>query len=987
MDLINKKIRYLPKKDKGSGPYEELFQEGVSRLQDLSKNHWTDYNEHDPGVTILENLCYTLTDMLNKNETAVENVLTEGKGQALTSGDNSLFVDRDILTTNPVTPKDLSRVLMDSVHNVKNVWVIPLKNELQQLDGCYRIEVQPYDYPEPSDPEFGYKIAELPNRIRAVFHQHRNLCEQLAEVVLLRPLELKLKMTLSLVEHINGERALANVFYDLQNHIAKTIDFFSLSHELNRLDHSDGFKVDTPLNQIFNGPALTHGFVPEDELEPRTKYIDLRDLMRKVTETTHQHVDGLHHSVLGIDAFQLFAKSDQGWEALKGMEGQMLIPVPEDRVPELTINYSLPGELRFRQAEIDYKADLTEVRKQLTYRQGQEYGNFRSVADSKKTTGIPAGKNDQIATYFSIREQFPSIYGVGSYGLSGEESEQRYAQAWQLKGYLLPFDQLMTNGLAQLRHLYQMFDMKGKAAPSYTYQVLDDADQLEPLIEKQFHDADPMPKNWESVLEQLNEQHDPRRMKRQHGVANHLLARFNESFSRYVLRNINTKSYGKALKEEAFESELLNLKRRFLSQYADLSYHRLKAKNLWAREEEIPRLVQKIGLLLGIENTERRMLHRKVSEAGLVQEESQEVSDLMLPYQDRLFAKEELDLEALKALEDLESEDTRLQETVFFTGDSDRLLDTVVSRGLLLDNYTIHHNAKAAAKPYFVTLQIGEQPGDRQLIHMAATEEEAELARDTMQSKLWDLSHESEGVYLLEHLALTPPMQLTRFGFQFKIEPNTSHCLEFKHTELKTYAARWKTLDRIIQLPLNKQHHIFVPHEADGKNFVAIVDDQEAILAKAIVDNSDQAQQFAKQLIQKLEALPSEDATLTELITESSGTTQVGGETIPDDFFAYRMSFIMPSWPARFQRYKFKTQFRRLVQEHAPAHVAADTLWLPYEQMREFEELYAQWQALPPYVPAEVGAEQAAETTDVTAQRDECTLALIRFLQQIRSSY
>ena len=51
---------YIAKKAKGSGEYEDLYLEGVELLQKLSGAIWTDYNEHDPGVTILENIVYTI---------------------------------------------------------------------------------------------------------------------------------------------------------------------------------------------------------------------------------------------------------------------------------------------------------------------------------------------------------------------------------------------------------------------------------------------------------------------------------------------------------------------------------------------------------------------------------------------------------------------------------------------------------------------------------------------------------------------------------------------------------------------------------------------------------------------------------------------------------------------------------------------------------------------------------------------------------------
>ena len=43
--------------------YEQLRVEGIQHLEDLATFIWTDFNVHDPGITILEVLCYAITDL------------------------------------------------------------------------------------------------------------------------------------------------------------------------------------------------------------------------------------------------------------------------------------------------------------------------------------------------------------------------------------------------------------------------------------------------------------------------------------------------------------------------------------------------------------------------------------------------------------------------------------------------------------------------------------------------------------------------------------------------------------------------------------------------------------------------------------------------------------------------------------------------------------------------------------------------------------
>ena len=43
--------------------YSFLKQKGIEYVQQLAGKIWTDYNEHDPGITILEELCYAILDL------------------------------------------------------------------------------------------------------------------------------------------------------------------------------------------------------------------------------------------------------------------------------------------------------------------------------------------------------------------------------------------------------------------------------------------------------------------------------------------------------------------------------------------------------------------------------------------------------------------------------------------------------------------------------------------------------------------------------------------------------------------------------------------------------------------------------------------------------------------------------------------------------------------------------------------------------------
>ncbi|MCD6063682.1 MAG: hypothetical protein K0R82_1593, partial [Flavipsychrobacter sp.] len=108
--------------------YELLRQTGIEYLQKLSGKIWTDYNVHDPGVTMLELLCYALTDLGYRTSFNIADLLTDS-GKAAPSKTGSFFSAKKILTSHPVTIADYRKLLIDQVPGLRNVWFLTNDNE------------------------------------------------------------------------------------------------------------------------------------------------------------------------------------------------------------------------------------------------------------------------------------------------------------------------------------------------------------------------------------------------------------------------------------------------------------------------------------------------------------------------------------------------------------------------------------------------------------------------------------------------------------------------------------------------------------------------------------------------------------------------------------------------------------------------------------------------------------------------------------------
>lgn len=109
----------VPAKD-----FYRLRREGIGHIEHTGSAEWTDYNLHDPGITILELLAYTITELAYRTNLPIEDILASAAGATPDEPypDQTFYSARSILTVNPTTADDFRRLLID-VDSVRNAWV------------------------------------------------------------------------------------------------------------------------------------------------------------------------------------------------------------------------------------------------------------------------------------------------------------------------------------------------------------------------------------------------------------------------------------------------------------------------------------------------------------------------------------------------------------------------------------------------------------------------------------------------------------------------------------------------------------------------------------------------------------------------------------------------------------------------------------------------------------------------------------------------
>src|SRR5690554_5102028 len=101
--------------------YNLLLKQALGNVEKLGSDLWTDYNVHDPGIMMLENLVFAATEMAYKTGMPIADHLAE---ELQKGGQNqAFFTAAQTLTINPVTLNDFRKLLIDA-NGVHNAWLV-----------------------------------------------------------------------------------------------------------------------------------------------------------------------------------------------------------------------------------------------------------------------------------------------------------------------------------------------------------------------------------------------------------------------------------------------------------------------------------------------------------------------------------------------------------------------------------------------------------------------------------------------------------------------------------------------------------------------------------------------------------------------------------------------------------------------------------------------------------------------------------------------
>lgn len=573
-----------------------LRQKGIEYIESLGSGVWTDYNAHDPGITILEVLCYAITDLGARTSLPLKTILAEK--------DNPNYLREQFLTAEkalpikPVTARDYRKLFID-IEGIKNAWLKKHKRKVYADCKHNKLAYKPFEIKEKYKKEFELnglydvlielddlepgvfntqtkrkkETKRLKEEVRKVYQRHRNLCEDLVGIDPVEEHPVTVCAIIELKPDVDEEKVHAQVLYTIDEYLSPSLRFYSLKDMLKK-----GYGTD----EIFDGPLLEKGFLDdkelqETELRKEVRLSDLIDLIQKIE---------------GIDLIRDISIDDRGGE--QGSKQTWNLCIPTGKKPQRCEKSSFSYYKEFLPLNIDQKktdAYLNEIYKKIE-------ADSSNIALQRKSLELPVGDYAGIDGFITVQNDFPEVYGVGELGVKSTASVAERSKAKQLKAYLLFFDQILASYFAHLKKVKDIFSVNGQVDTTYFTQGVENVKDLSELVSDKY--------TSEAELTDLLFSGLDDKTTRRNQILDHLLARFAENFSEYAF--LMKQLYGSHTSEA-----IIKTKQRFLQQSGKIGLDRPLGFNHYKQEEEnlwdtgnVSAFQKRIALLSGNPNYSRR---------------------------------------------------------------------------------------------------------------------------------------------------------------------------------------------------------------------------------------------------------------------------------------------------------------------------------------------------------------------------------------------
>ncbi len=434
--------------------FQALRNRGLTHLQDLSGELWTDYNLHDPGVTLLEALVYGLTDIGYRLDFPIADLLAGPDGLDLAA--LGLLRPERALPCRPATADDIRAALLDALPEVDDVWVRPVTGRRSEPTGLIDIYLSPRE--ELAVEPGGALLA----RARSAFQAIRNTGEDADRVEFARTVRCRLHVALEVDRQRSPERIVADVYErcaGLLHAGPRAVPFDELR------------RTERPLDEVFEGPLGRSGVYSSRRLARGAPAIRPIDLGTRAPQSFFRAVG----EVEGVRVVRHLAVEPIDAPANDGDTRPVVLSLCD--AGSGTAGDRIVLTSRGRRLDVD-DARVAGHRRRIAVERARA---MRLVQDAATVRATPAAGYRDVAAYTLVQHHLPTAYGVDREGLPRSAGRAARERARQLRGFLLLAEQPLADTLAQLADVRRLF---AAAGTTRSYASAGELGELLPATER-----------------------------------------------------------------------------------------------------------------------------------------------------------------------------------------------------------------------------------------------------------------------------------------------------------------------------------------------------------------------------------------------------------------------------------------------------------------------------------------------------------------------
>lgn len=501
------------KKSDAEFDFDALRLEGIDDLQKLCGSNWTNFNLHDPGVTILEQIVFALSEMGYKASFEIEDYLVNDK-DTIDYKSQGMFLPEEILPSVPVTESDFAKALYLSIPEISNIKI--------EADGFkYKITIVPT---RSEDPKLAVSITE---KVKNFWKENHNLCETLQETEINWKKKCYLYGSIVISTTVPIEDTLTEIYKVAASFLSPKIQFQS---------YTEALKKQT-LEEVFDGPLSCDGVLDEKNFDSKSSKISYSELTDKILQ-----IPGVLKVKDGKLSFKKNVAAENEPAKMEIVEdpSAVYLDIDVDYHPSF---YLISDEVQ----KIDIHKYIKKIKK-IIQKSTESHNDSLTIEELRDNLPkLPSGKKRNISLITPLIDTFPSVY-------TDETNIE------QLKGYLAPIEKLFNEFLDKVKNFAKTF------STDYEISIEDSENkEIDPLLSED-PDLNKRPKYWFRIPK-------PRDMSKAHQinkVLNLMLAMYGQEFPDELFNSLRDTS------SDNITKDLLVAKQHYLKEIAKYSNQRNK---------------------------------------------------------------------------------------------------------------------------------------------------------------------------------------------------------------------------------------------------------------------------------------------------------------------------------------------------------------------------------------------------------------------------